>query len=243
MSSLSRPLSRRRLFELAASAAVAWQLAPWTEKVAGALSAASPGSARSVVKTGSLEKTRAVVATRSVVETLEAFSDTLIPGAKRWPGDRAIAGAAPGAGAVQAGAIEMMQFPPAGIAPALAEFAALLDARAETYAAQHSIVLDPTVAPMVALDFDGRTELLLELLAPAHPDFEAWFALAAMPFLAFHTAGFLHTADAMRDRHPGLEAIGFPPPGRDGRWRFEEFSYRRRLAETYPGTSRSGSPP
>jgi hypothetical protein len=96
---------------------------------------------------------------------------------------------------------------------------------------------------MVALDFDNRTRFLLALLAPQHPDYLAWYALAAMPFLAFHTAGFLHTADALARHHPGLEAIGFPAPGADGRWRFPVFSYRRRLAASHPDTTATGSPP
>lgn len=227
MPALSTPVSRRRLFGLAASAAVAWQVAPWADRVARALSVVAPATPA------------------SVVPTLEAFSDTLIPGAKRGPGDRAIAGAAPGPGAVQAGAIAMMEFPAAGIGPALPELATLLNLRAEAFTAQHAIVADPTVPPMVALDFDERTQLLIGLLDPSQPDYLVWFALAAMPFLAFHTAGYLPTATAtaMRQHHPGLEAIGFPAPDPDGRWRWPVFSYRRPLAATHPGTSASGSPP
>ena len=59
-----------------------------------------------------------------MTQTLEAFADTLIPGEKRFPADRAIAGVVSGAGAVQAGAIEMMNFPPVGFQPALPGLAA-----------------------------------------------------------------------------------------------------------------------
>src|SRR5206468_12435454 len=55
----------------------------------------------------------------ATVATLEAFADTLLPGEKRSPTDRAIAGAAPGAGAVQAGALDLMGFPAGGAGPAL----------------------------------------------------------------------------------------------------------------------------
>src|SRR5439155_14831602 len=85
--------------------------------------------------------------------TLEAFADTLIPGEKRSPLDRAIAGAVTGPGAVQAGALDLMNFPAAGTGPALPALAAGLNAHATQFAAQHAIVLDPTVPPFVSLDF------------------------------------------------------------------------------------------
>lgn len=45
------------------------------------------------------------------VSTLEAFADTLVPGERRSSSDRAIAGAAPGPGAVQAGVIALLTSP------------------------------------------------------------------------------------------------------------------------------------
>ena len=66
--------------------------------------------------------------------------------------------------------------------------------------------------------------------------------VAALPFIAFYTAGHLPTPDAVRMGHPGLTSMGFPEPDPDHLWRFPEFSYRRRLARRYPGT-RKGSPP
>ncbi len=225
MSPLSPELTRRQLLTLAASAAAAWQLGPWTERLA--LAAPRTAPSREPVLT----------------PTLEAFSDTLIPGAKRWPGDRAVTGAASGPGAVQAGAVEMMTFPPADIGPALPALATLANERGEAYAVEHALVLDPTVPPLVALGFEQRTAVLLELLDPSGPDYLLWYALAAMAFLAYHTAGYLHTAIAMRRHHPGLSAIGFPMPDPDGLWRFPVHSYRRVLADEHPGTTRSGSPP
>lgn len=174
--------------------------------------------------------------------TLEAFSDTMIPGEKRYAGDRAIAGVVSGPGAVQAGALAFMEFPPVGLAPALPALAAGISAQAVKYAATHAIVLDPTVPPWVALTFAQRTALAVDLLNFSHADYLPYYALAALPFLAFHTAGHLHTVDAVRDGHPGLAFIRFPPPDPDGLWRFPVFSYRRRLARLSPRTTSSGSP-
>jgi hypothetical protein len=224
---VSEPLtvSRRRLLGLATAAYVAWQIGPWPERLQAF--AGSPGGTTS----------------DAVTTTLEAFADTLIPGQKRYDGDYAVAGAAPGPGAVQAGAVDLMWFPPAAIGPALPGLAALLNTRATAYAGRHHPVLDPTLPPFVALNFNDRTKLLLTLLDPAAEDYLVWWALAAMPFLAYHTAGHLHTVDAVRNGHPGLRAIGFPQPDADGLWRFPQFSYRRRLARSHPKTTSSGSPP
>lgn len=228
-------LDRRRLLRLAAGAAVAWQVAPWAARVADALGpAAPPGPGDPIGYLG----------TSSDVETLtlEAFADTLIPGERRYDGDLAVAGAARGPGAVQAGALAMMRLPAAGIAPTLPVFAGWLNQRAGLYAAQAQLLLDPTLPPFVALSFAHRTRCVLQLLDPAAPDYLAWYALTAMPFLAFHTAGFMSTAEAVRRGHPGLRWIGFPMPGRDNLWRFSQFSYRRRLAREHPRTHSSGSP-
>jgi len=221
----SLTVSRRRLLQLATAAFLAWQAAPWTDRLAAY--AGNPAGTTSDAMT----------------MTLEAFSDTLIPGQKRYDGDHAIAGAARGPGAVQAGAVDLMWFPQAAIGPALPTLTSMLDTRASAYAAAHRRVIDPTLPPLVALDFADRTRLLLELLDPDAPDYLIWWALAAMPFLAYHTAAHLHTVDAVRNGHPGLHAIGFPRPDTDGLWRFPHFSYRRKLARSHPHTTRTGNPP
>jgi enediyne biosynthesis protein E8 len=220
----SLTVSRRRLLQLATTAFVAWQAAPWPQRLA-AFAGNPVGTSSDAMTT-----------------TLEAFADTLIPGQKRYDGDYAVAGAARGAGAVQAGAVDLMWFPEAAIGPTLPGFVAMLNARAAAYGVQHRRVLDPTLPPFVALNFGDRTRLLLELLDPSAPDYLAWWALSAMPFLAYHTAGHLHTADAVRDGHPGLRAIGFPHPDADGLWRYPHFSYRRRLAHSHPRTTANGNP-
>lgn len=218
---ISVRLTRRSFLVRAAALAAAWTISPWR---IGVPSASGKGLGH-----------------RAITQTLEAFADTLIPSQKRFPGDRAIAGVVSGAGAVQAGAIEMMNFPPLGFQPALLGLALILNVYALLYALSHKIVLDPTVAPFVALDFASRTALLVTILDTDGPDRSAFYALASVSFVAYHTAGYLPTVVAIRDGHPGLAAIGFPPPDPDGLWRFPEFSYRRVLAVAHPHSHR-GNP-
>jgi hypothetical protein len=217
-------ISRRRLLQAAAAAAAAWRLAPGRlgERIAHAQ--LPPGDPL------------------VVVPTLEAFADTLIPGEKRFPTDRAIAGAAPGAGGVQAGALALMALPAAGVAPALPALAAGLNVRAVQFAAERLIVLDPTVPPLVSLGFAQRTDFLVDLIDGTDPERLAWYALAGLVFIAYHTAGHLPTVDAIASGHPGLAAIGFPAPQADGLWRFSSFSYGRPLAKKHRRTTRQGNP-
>lgn len=218
-------LSRRRLLQLVTAAALSYPLATLLPSEAAA---ALPSPA--------------VPLTPQDTMTLEAWSDTMIPGQKRSPGDRAIAGATRGPGAVQAGALTLMQFGPVGLAPALPGFAAGLNAEAVTYAARAGLLLDPTVPPLVALPFRHRTALAVQLLEEPFPQQLAWYGLAGIAMLAFHTAGHLSTADAVRSGHPGLKWINFPRPDADGLWRYPTFSYRRVLARSHPRTTPSGSP-
>ena len=217
-------MTRRQLLKAGAAAALAWQVRPWPIRPPAAFAQSACDAT-------------------SCVPTLEAFADTLIPGEKRAPDDRAIAGAASGPGAVQAGALDLLNFPAAGTGPALPALAAGLDTHAADYAASHGIVLDPSEPPFVSLAFADRTALLVELLDGNDPDQLAYYAVAALVFLAYHTAAHLHTADAVRGGHSGLAAIGFPAPQADGLWRFPEFSYGRALAPLHPGTTRGGNPP
>ena len=224
-------LTRRALLGRAAALAAAWTVRPWGIGVPSA-------SARGIDPP---EPASPPTETPAMTQTLEAFADTLIPGEKRFPGDRAIAGVVSGAGAVQAGAIEMLNFPPVGFQPALPGLALSLDVLAVLYALTHTIVLDPTVPPFVALDFASRTALLVKLLDEDGPLQAPFSGLASVCFVAYHTAGYLPTAVAIRDGHPGLAAIRFPPPDPDDVWRFPEFSYRRVLALAHPDSQR-GNP-
>jgi len=218
---ISFRLTRRALLMRAAALAAAWTTRPW--------------------RIGEASASGTEMDHPAVTQTLEAYADTLIPGEKRFPADRAIAGVVSGAGAVQAGAIEMLNFPPVGLQPALPGLALGIDLLALLYAVAHKIVLDPTVPPFVALDFASRTDLLVDILDRDGPGRAAFQGLASVCFLAYHTAGYLPTAVAIRDGHPGLAAIGFPPPNPDGVWRFPEFSYRRVLARAHPH-SQHGNP-
>jgi hypothetical protein len=218
---VSTEVSRRRLLQLVSVAALAVplaQLAP-PRAIAGPLPSADV-----------------------VTLTLEAWSDTMVPGERRFPGDRAVAGAAAGPGAVQAGAVDLMRFGPVGLAPTLPAFAADLNVEAARYAATAGVLLDPTVPPFAGLPFEHRTALALELLDGGRPDQLLWFGLAGVAMLAFHTAGHLSTAEAVRTGHPGLAWLDFPAPDSDDLWRYPEFSYRRELATAHPATTASGNP-
>ncbi|HWB68217.1 MAG TPA: DUF5987 family protein [Mycobacteriales bacterium] len=229
-------LSRRQLLWLAAIGSAAWPIAGQ----AATRGAAAPG--------GSLPLPPdpvSLLGTTSDPETmtLEAFADTLIPGRKRYAADAAIAGVGSGAGAVQAGALDLMRFGPVGIAPLLPGLAAAIDAEAAGYALAHKHLPDPTLPPFVALPYDDRKVLATQLLENSRGDLQlVWFALAGLVFLAYHTAGYLPTADAVRHGHPGLAAIGFPKPDADDLWRFPVFSYRRELARLHPHTTARGNP-
>ena len=219
-------LSRRRLLQAIAAGVAA---VPLMESTAAA--------AARTVRTG-LDPTDPV----SVRATMDAWSDTIVPGARRSPGDRAVAGATSGPGAVQAGAWTLLNDPEVGIGPALPALSAALNAEALTEAARTRTVLDPTVAPLVALPFAQRTDLAVRLLGGTGPDQVVWYALAAIATLAFHTAAHLDTAEAVRRGHPGLAWLGFPMPDDDDLWRFPDFSYGRPLARRHPSTTRTGNP-
>ncbi|MGY0071937.1 DUF5987 family protein (plasmid) [Streptomyces sp. QTS137] len=175
------------------------------------------------------------------VSTLEAFADTIVPGAKRYEGDRAVAGVVPGPGAVAAGALELLQTAATGLSDSLDDFADALNAHARLYADAEPADADAAVPPFVALSYTERTHLVTVLTAPGHPERDIWVSLALFSNMAFDTGAHLHTADAIAAGHPGLAALGFAPPSEDGQWRFSEFSYGRPLARLHPDTTPSGS--
>ncbi|MFE9500222.1 DUF5987 family protein [Streptomyces collinus] len=176
------------------------------------------------------------------VQTIEALADTLIPGERRFAGDVAVAGAVTGPGAVQAGVITALSSPQLPLAPFLPEIAALLNARAITYAADHLIFLPLTTPAFVALPFRHRTALVSQLFDADDPDRMIWQLLSLLTGLAFDTAAHLDTRQAVTTGHPGLNWLGFPSPGSDGLWRFPDFSYGRALAILHSATTPSGSP-
>jgi hypothetical protein len=178
----------------------------------------------------------------SEVMTLEAYADTIIPGERRGPGDRAVAGAASGGGAVASGAVDLMTSPQGGLAGTLDSLVEGLNAHAGDYATRTGLDADPAVPPFVALEFADRIALARELLAPGHPEQELWVALAMFCAMAWDTGAHMHTTDAMASGHPGLTAMGFMPPEPDGAWRFRRFSYGRPLAALHPRTTPTGDP-
>ena len=214
-------LTRRALLTRTAALAASWTISPWAI-------GAHPTFGRGMDPS-------------SMTQTFEAFADTLIPGEKRFPADRAIAGVVSGAGAVRAGAIEMLNFPPVGFQAALPGLALTINVLALLFAFEQRITLSLTVPPLVELDFASRTALLVKTLESNGPEQAAFSGLAAVVFVAYNTAGYLPTVVAIRNGHPGLAAIGFPPPDPDGVWRFPKFSYRRVLAQAHPRSYR-GNP-
>ncbi len=174
--------------------------------------------------------------------TLEAFADTIIPGAKRFPEDRAIAGVDDTPGAVEAGALDLLHTEATGVTVGLPYLASAVNGHAQAYADERGIALDTDVPPFVALGYADRTELVRRLTAPGHPEKDGWVGLALFCNMAYDSAAHLHTADAIRAGHPGLIAMGWDVPDADGLWRFPHYTYGRKLAEVHPETTASGSP-
>lgn len=174
--------------------------------------------------------------------TIEAFADTIVPGEKRWPGDRSVAGAAVGPGAVAAGALELLEWSAAGVSDSLDTLARMLNEHARAHAEWCGLTLDADVPPFVALPFSERTALTRALTAPGHPEKEVWVSIALFSNMAFDTGAHMHTLDAIAEGHPGIEAMGLAKPDADGLWRFPQYGYGRPLAELHPHTTPSGSP-
>jgi enediyne biosynthesis protein E8 len=175
-------------------------------------------------------------------QTLEAYADTIVPGEKRWPGDRAVAGAATGGGAVAAGALELLRWDATGISEGLGDLVRLLNDHAEGYAKESGLTPDQDVPAFVALDFADRTALIQQLTRPGHPEKDFWVLLSLFCNMSFDSAAHLHTAEALQAGHPGLTAMGITKPDADGLWRFNSFGYGRPLARLHPATTASGSP-
>nr|WP_254665851.1 DUF5987 family protein [Streptomyces sp. WMMB 322] len=166
----------------------------------------------------------------------------MVPGEKRHAHDHAVAGAAPGPGAVQAGAVALLQLPELGVELLLPGLAALVNTEATAWALARGRVLLPTRPPFVALDFDDRTRLAGKLLSSAGPDQKVYVLLALFSAAAFDTAAHLHTTDALERRHPGLTWLRFPEPDADGLWRYSTYSYGKQLAQEHPHTTAGGHP-
>ena len=178
----------------------------------------------------------------TAVATLEAFADTIIPGERRAPDDRAVAGAADGGGAVAAGAVDLLASAEGGLGGMLDGLVDGLNEHATRYAREAGLRLDPSVPAFVALSFPDRTALAAELMAPGHPEQELWVPLAMFSVMAWDTGAATHTTEAIAAGHPGLTTMGYARPDADGLWRFPQFSYRRALAPIHPHTTPLGDP-
>jgi hypothetical protein len=176
------------------------------------------------------------------VMTLEAYADTILPGEKRFPGDRAVAGVASGGGAVASGAVDVLRTQEGGLGPLLGSLAAGVNQHAEEYAQTLRLGLDDGVPAFVALPFAHRTALIQRLTAAECEDRELWVSLAMFSTIAFDAAAHLSTTEALAAGHPGLTWMGFAAPEADGLWRFPAYSYGRPLAAPHPDTTPSGSP-
>ncbi|WP_117210186.1 DUF5987 family protein [Allorhizocola rhizosphaerae] len=176
------------------------------------------------------------------VMSLEAYADTILPGAKRAPHDHAIAGACATPGAVAAGALDLLRWEATGFAGVLDTLADGINHHALAYAQDRELELGEALPPFVALSFSDRTALVQALTTPGHPEHEMWVGLALFCYMAYDSAAHLSTAEALAAGHPGLTAMGFAGPEPDGLWRFPRYSYQRELARPHPFTSSTGSP-
>jgi hypothetical protein len=153
--------------------------------------------------------------------TLQAFADTMIPGKKVTRTDlgnevhpKAIAGADPEPGAVQADALLLYHHPLVGFDTVAAAFLADLEARSL-----------PRLGQFIDLPFDKRTAVCVEGLSSSNPTAQVWELAAVVPF-----AAFLCTAaqkNATIDTSSGLQVMGFPGIAPHG---YADYSYRRALS-------------
>jgi hypothetical protein len=199
-----RPLSRREVLQRGA----VLSLLPVAERIL-----ASPAAA--------------LAAPNLADGTLQAFADTLIPGKRVTRTDlgnevhpKAIAGAHPEPGAVQADTLLLYHHPLIGFDLVEAAFLADLEARSLLRLGQ-----------FIDLPFAKRVEVCLDGLSPSNPTAQVWELAAAVPF-----AAFLCTAtqkNATIDKSSGLQVTGHPGIAPNG---YADFSYRRALSSERTAT-------
>jgi len=153
--------------------------------------------------------------------TLQAFFDTILPGRPAALTDlgnpihpRAIAGADPEPGAVEADALLLAHHPKIGF-----------DALETPLLAELSTRALPHGGDFLSLDYDSRLAVCTEGLAYANPTRVLWEAGAAVPFTAFCAAATQR--DATAKTASGYRVMGHPGTAPHG---YRNFSYRRRLA-------------
>jgi hypothetical protein len=163
--------------------------------------------------------------------TLQAYFDTIIPGrrvARTQRGDpvhpRAIAGADPRPGAVEADALALGKAPLTGFEALAPAFAADLQA--------HSL---PHGGDFLSLGWDERVKACLAGLSFDNPLRQLWEAGAGVAWAAFVAAGLVPSATAQTA--VGYAVMGYPGAAPNGYW---DASYRRRLSRE---RTRTGSLP
>jgi hypothetical protein len=193
----------------------------------------SPLSRRQLLQSGALlsllpvaerilaAPTAALAAPSLTDGTLQAFADTIIPGKKVTRTDlgneihpKAIAGADPEPGAVQADSLLLYHHPLIGFDTVAAAFLADLEARSL-----------PRLGQFIDLPFDKRTAVCVEGLSSSNPTAQVWELAAVVPF-----AAFLCTAaqkNATIDKSSGLQVMGFPGVAPYG---YADYSYKRALS-------------
>jgi hypothetical protein len=171
--------------------------------------------------------TAALAAPNLADGTLQAFADTLIPGKRVTRTDlgneihpKAIAGAHPEPGAVQADTLLLYHHPLIGFDLVEPAFLADLEARSLLRLGQ-----------FIDLPFAKRVEVCRDGLSPSNPTAQVWELAAAVPF-----AAFLCTAaqkNATIDKSSGLQVTGHPGIAPNG---YADFSYRRALSSERTST-------
>jgi hypothetical protein len=153
--------------------------------------------------------------------TLQAFADTLIPGKRVTRTDlghevhpKAIAGAHPEPGAVQADALALYHHPLIGFDLVAPAFLADLEARSLLRLGQ-----------FLDLSFDKRVAVCKEGLAPGNPTAQVWELAAAVPAAAFLCSAM--QPNATIDKSSGLQVMGHPGIAPNG---YADYSYRRALS-------------
>ncbi len=154
--------------------------------------------------------------------TLQAFSDTMIPGRKASRTDlgnpidpRAIAGVDNRPGAVEADALALYHHPLTGFDALEGPFLSDLAARA----AQHG-------GELVSMGFDQRVKVCIDGLAFSNQTRLLWEAAAAVPFTAFCAAAVIPEQTAARAS--GYRVMGLPGAAPRG---YSGFSYRKKLSK------------
>ena len=159
--------------------------------------------------------------------TLQAVADTIIPGRKVDRTDlgneihpKAIAGAHPEPGAVQADALLLFHDPRIGFDALEPAFMTELESRSLLRGGQ-----------FLDLPFDKRVAVCLEGCAASNPTVVVWEAAAAVAFAAFLAAATQQNATI--DTASGLQVMGHPGTAPNG---YAEYSYGRKLSRERTAT-------